>query len=481
MSEWTAEKIAQAAFDRDLVSERELSEVWNELGSSHNIDVEQFKQCLLRRELVTNYQLEKLLKGDRNGYFYGDYKVLYLVGKGTFARVYRASHRHTGQMRALKVLRSQLFKEKDKREQFIREGEMGQALRHPNIVSLLEAIAEQYSCYIVMEFVEGQNLREFLKRRGKFEPLEATRLATDICRGLDYAFQRGVTHRDLKASNVLVSSLGQAKLVDFGLAGVDDTDAELEKMENARTIDYAALERATGVRKDDTRSDIFFLGCIYYQMLTGRTALEETRDRLARLSRTRLENIVPIAQLMPDLQSEIIGVVNKSLSLDPLARYQSPAEMLSDLVAIGEQSASSGSNGAAQKVIGASGKQRTLMIVEPNPQLQETLRNQFKHKGYRVLVSNDPQRPAGLFTDANQPADCVLFSASSLGEESLEAFNEFGELPQTKKIPAVLLLSPKQKSWTNRAKTSDIRATATAPIKMKELLALFDKLTDVQK
>jgi eukaryotic-like serine/threonine-protein kinase len=476
LAEWTAELIAQAALDRDLVTERQLSDVWNELGSSHNVDPEQFKQALLRRELVTNYQLEKLLKGDRGGYYYGDYKVLYLIGRGTFARVYRAVHRHTGQVRALKVLRNQHFKEKKAREQFMREGEMGKALRHPNIVSLLEAVAEQYACYIVMEFIEGQNLREFLKRRGSFEPLEATRLATDICRGLDYAFQRGVIHRDLKASNVLVSSLGQAKLLDFGLAGVDDSDAELEKQENTRTIDYAALERATGVRKDDTRSDIFFLGCIYYQMLCGRTALEETRDRLARLSRTRLEAIVPITELLPKLQGEIVNIVNKAIALDPEARYQTPSEMLGDLLAVGDKS-STGGNGSGHKALGPSGKQRTLMIIEQNPKVLDSLRTQFKDKGYRVLVSADPQRPAGLFTDSNRPADCVLFSASSIGEESLEAFNNFGELPQTKSVPAVLLLSPKQQSWTSRAKTSDIHATATAPIKMKELLALFDKLT----
>jgi serine/threonine-protein kinase len=377
------------------------------------------------------------------------------------------------------VLRNQHFKEKKAREQFMREGEMGKNLRHPNIVSLLEAVAEQTCCYIVMEFIEGQNLREFLKRRGHFDPMEATRIAVDICRGLDYAFQRGVIHRDLKASNVLVSSLGQAKLLDFGLAGVDDSDAELEKQENTRTIDYAALERATGVRKDDTRSDIFFLGCIYYQMLCGRTALEETRDRLARLSRTRLESIVPIADLMPDLKNgDIINVVNKALKLDPEARYQSPSEMLGDLLAIMSHSGSGDSNGSAHKSASAPGKLRSLMIIEQNPKVLEMLRSQFKEKGYRVLVSADPQRPAGLFTETTRPADCVLFSASNLGEESLEAFNNFGELPQTKSVPAVLLLTPKQTSWTSRAKTSDNRATITAPFKMKDLLALFDKLAD---
>ncbi|MCC7085944.1 MAG: serine/threonine protein kinase [Pirellulales bacterium] len=473
MSEWTSEQIAQAALDRDLVTQRQLSDVWNELGTGHDVDPEQFKQCLLRRELLTNYQLEKLLKGDRGGYYYGDYKVLYLVGRGTFARVYRATHRHTGQMRAIKVLRSQFFKEKKDRDNFMREGEMGKALRHPNIVSLLEAVELPHCCYLVMEFIEGQNLREFLKRRGHFDPIEATRIAIDICRGLDYAFQRGVTHRDLKSSNVLVSSLGQAKLVDFGLAGFDED----EKSENARTIDYAALERATGVRKDDTRSDIFFLGCIYYQMLCGRTALEETRDRSVRLSRTRLESIVPITELKPYLPAEIVAVVNKAIKLDPESRHQTPSEMLGELLAIASHAPAPGRNGEDQKASAAPAKQRTLLIIEQNPQLLENLRSQFKHKGYRVLASADPQRPAGLFTDTNRPADCVLFSASSLGEESLEAFNAFAELPQTKSVPAVLLLGPKQQGWTSRAKTDDIRAIATAPIKMKELLALFDKLS----
>ena len=318
MPEWTAELIAQAAFDRDLIDDGHLREIWRELGT-REVDADQFKQHLLRRELVTNWQLERLLRGDRHGYFYGKYKVLYQVGSGTFARVFRAEQRETAEVRALKVLRGRHFKEPHLREQFIREGEMGCTLRHPNIVPIYEAVAESGACYIVMEFIEGQNLREGLKRRTHFEPGEATRLAIDICRGLDYAFQRGISHRDLKASNVLISSLGQAKLLDFGLAGADpnSSDAELAKLENPRTIDYAALERTTGVRKDDLRSDIFFLGCIYYHMLSGKPALEETPDRLARLSRNRFDAMVPITDHMPELPNDIVAVVNKATKLDP--------------------------------------------------------------------------------------------------------------------------------------------------------------------
>src|SRR5262249_27167940 len=200
-------------------------------------------------------------------------------------------------------------------------------------------------------------------------------------------FQRGISHKDLKASNVLVSSLGQAKLLDFGLAGADpnSSEAELANLENPRTIDYAALERSTGVRKDDMRSDIFFLGCIFYNMLSGRPALEETQDRLARLSRNRFDAMIPIAQLMPSLPGEVIAVVNKSAMFDPEKRYQTPAEMLADLMALSGRGTAV--NGKARGIGGTPVKQRTLMVVEPNAQTQEALRSHFKQHGFRVLVT----------------------------------------------------------------------------------------------
>src|SRR5215470_6996365 len=128
MPELTAEQIAQTAFDRDLIDEQHLRELWGEIGSGE-VDPQQFQQLLLRRELVTNYQLSRLLRGDRYGYFYGPYKILYKVGSGTFARVYRAVHRETGQVRAVKVLRAEKHHNPKDREAFIREGEMGRSLK----------------------------------------------------------------------------------------------------------------------------------------------------------------------------------------------------------------------------------------------------------------------------------------------------------------------------------------------------------------
>lgn len=264
MARPTAEMIAQRAFDLGLLSERHLQEVWGSFGS-RAVDLDDFLQTLVRRELLTNYQVDRLVKGERGGFFFGDYKVLYMVGTGTFARVYRAVHKNTGQIVAVKALRNRFSDSPSQYGLFLREGELGRSLRHTNIVPIYEVHSTGHVHFLVMEFIEGRNLREFVKVRKLIEPAEATRLMIDVCRGLDYAFQQAVTHRDLRMSNVLVSSRGQAKLVDFGLASADEAmNGTFEfDMPTTRTIDYAALERATGVRKDDPRSDIYFAGCIY--------------------------------------------------------------------------------------------------------------------------------------------------------------------------------------------------------------------------
>src|SRR5207249_3695081 len=151
-----------------------------------------------------------------------------------------------------------------------------------------------------------------------FEPAEATRLMADVAAGLSYAFERGICHRDLKMSNVLVSSMGQAMLLDFGLAAAEKHPADdAANSANPRTIDYAGLERATGVRKDDQRSDIYFLGCIFYHMLTGNAPIIETKDRIQRLSKSRFQDVVPIAKADPSLPRPIVQVVNRAMELEP--------------------------------------------------------------------------------------------------------------------------------------------------------------------
>ncbi|MEE8450524.1 MAG: protein kinase [Thermoguttaceae bacterium] len=493
----SAENIAQRAFDLGLLDERQLQEVWAHFGSQ-NVSVDDFLQLLVRREYLTNYQVERLVKGDRTGFFFGDYKVLYLVGSGTFARVYRATHKETGQIVAVKVLRNRYSDAPTQFGQFVREGRVGCTLRHPNIVPIYDVISHGKVHFLVMAFVEGRNLREFVKIRRQIEPAEATRLMIDLCQGMSYAFEHGLTHRDLKMNNVLVSSRGQAKLVDFGLAAADETLADdvLADLPNARTVDYAALERATGVRKDDTRSDIYFLGCIYYNMLTGRPPLRETRDRIQRLSKSRFLEVKPIRKLDPTIPESVALVVNKAMMLDPSRRYQSPGKMIIDLEIAMKRLGDRASKSARQadtangKPISDAdrtttfpeatyippGERPSVMIVESDSQMQDVFRNGFKRAGYRILLTSDPDRALDRFRHDPDVAECIVFNAQQLGRSALTMFNEFGQTKEVSYIPAVLLLEDNQRSWAKEAKIAEHRVVLSMPITMKRLRDALAKL-----
>lgn len=497
MAELTAEQIAQRAFDLDLLSERQLQEIWGEFGR-RNVPAEEFVQFVLRRELLTNFQLDRLLKGERAGYFYGDYKVLYMVASGSFARVYRAAHKETGVVRALKVLRKRYSDDPAQTEHFVREGQVGLSLRHSNIVPIYEVYSKGLTHFLVMEFVEGRNLREFLKIRGKLEAAEATRLMIDITSGMRYASEHGVFHRDIKLTNILISSKGQAKLVDFGLAGTDANvaDESLGETINARTIDYAGLERSTGVRKDDPRSDIYFLGVIYYHMLIGHSPLHETRDRIQRLSKSRYFDIVPIQQADPTVPSVVAAVVAQAMHIDAEKRYQTPSQMLVDLNIVTERLAAGDDRAGddhgdpvdparwqAERerlatALAADHLRRGLMIVESNTKMQDVFRKELKKAGYRVLVISDPRRALERYQDDKKPAEVVIFSTGQIGEPALEAFRDFATGDQTSPLPAVLLLAPEHRAWARQVKDhlAPHRAVLQMPIKLAQLLEVMAKM-----
>jgi serine/threonine-protein kinase len=478
----TAERLAQRAIDVSVLTEQELQTVWGEFGT-RQVELAPFKQALVRRGLLTNYQLDRLCDGLRSGFFYGDYKVLYGVGAGTFARVYRAAHRTTGEQVAIKVLRKRYSEIPAEAELFRREGELGMPLKHPNIVAIHDVYSKGLMHYIVMDFVEGHNLRDFFKIRGRFEAEEAARIAEGMVAGLHYAFQQGVTHRDLKMSNVIVSSEGVAKLVDFGLAGLGGTDGDAGDGVNPRTIDYAGLERATNVRKDDTRSDIFFAGCILYQLLCGRPALAETRERSQRLSKSRYQEIKPLLEVYPKVPLPLARVVGKATEFVPERRYQTPGEMLADLklaiIRMRDAKSDDAQQEEARNLEGhdEQGESRKLMVVESDTKMQNLFRELFKKCGYRVLVISDPERLFQRLYDDASAADVLLLSSIHLGRAAVDAFNRLGEEPRSKKLPAVLLLGDRHTAWKQQARADKHRTLLQMPVKQRELrLAILNSL-----
>jgi len=486
MKDLTADEASERIFDMRLLDSRQLDAVWSEFGT-RDITYEQFKDCLLRKELLTNFQLDKIERGHRQGYFYGRYRALYIAGAGTFARVFRAVHKNKGQVVACKVLRKRYRDNAEQVELFLREARMGLRLRHENIVRVHQVSNDIRVPYFVMEFVEGQTLRDMMRMRKRLDVETALKLITDIVSGLDHANKVGITHRDMKLSNVLIASAGTAKLVDFGLATIAEASGDkISASPNARSIDYVALERGTGVRKNDPRSDIYFAGCMLYNMLSGVGPLTDTKDRLVRMSISRFEAIEPIGKLVPKLPLGVVSVINKAMCLDPEERYQEPSDMLAELkrarIILDKEEGESTSEKTAPSQTGPAptnpeeGTGRTVLFVESNAEMQNLLREHLKKRGYRVLITNDPARAVQRVEDDSSLADCVIFSTQDLGGTAVAAFNRLGESETASHVPAVLLLDKRQRSLADAAQPNSHRVLLSMPLKIKELRVTLMKL-----
>jgi serine/threonine protein kinase len=429
-----------------------------------------------RKGYLTSWQSQKLAKGEKDGYFIGGYRLLYKIASGTFGRVYRADDPRSGQVVAVKVLRQRWTDNPHGVELFLREGKVGLTLKHPNIVRILavDYDPQPKQHYIVMEFVEGGSLRDFLAVRKKLSAGEALRLTEDAAAGLAYAYSKGLTHRDLKPSNMLISSQGTIKLVDFGLAclspaGGSPAAADDEKVE--RTVDYAGLEKATGVRPGDVRSDIYFLGCVLYEMLTGRPPLLPSKDKALRMDRQRYESVQRIAPAEVKGPLSVLRLTETMMALDPLQRYQTPAQLLDAIREVRAEIEGKPKEAKAART-------RTLFIIEPNQKLQDALRTKFKELGYRVLLAGDPSR--ALMRYQQQPFDAFVMDAGSAGENALPAFRQIMEEADRQRVACagLLLLNEDQASWSERIIPNAHTEILVRPITLRQLYTKVNEMVD---
>lgn len=453
-----ASALLQFAIKVGLLTPEQVQEAWDELGERPR-DPEPVLRVLERKGQLTPWQSHKLLKSDPDGYFLGGYRVLYKVASGSFGRVFRAEDRATGRVVAIKVLRRRWSEDKLRIELFDREGRLGQRLHHPNIVEILDVRQDpatgQY--YIAMDFVEGGNLREILAIRKKLEPAEALRILEDAANGLAYAYSQGMTHRDMKLTNILISSQGTAKLVDFGLAKIYSGAVTKDEGKVERTVDYAGLEKATGVGSNDVRSDIYFLGCVLYEMLSGRSPLVTTRDRHQRMQKQRFDNVPPLRPGEVNGPPSLFRLVETMMSLNPQHRYQTPSQLLDAIRTVRRELEGQGPDQDDKA------RPRWVFVAESDERLQDAIREGFKELGYRVLIAGDPFRALDRFRQ--QPFDALVVDAGTTDEDGLLVFDRIMADAAIKQVrcPGILILNEDQADWKDRVKERPSVVVLTRP------------------
>ena len=481
------------------MSEMSLDDLGSQLLGLQLIDLPLLQECrdglpvgasgsdLLRqlelKHALTTFQIERIRKGDTDGLVLGGVKLLYRNASGSFARVYRGCAVDDGRMVGVKVLRERWSNDHDTIELFRREGEVGKRLKHPNIVPIYGYDRHHDIHFITMEFVEGGNLREFLKTRGKLEPMEACRYALHICEALAYAYGLGITHRDMKMTNVLMSSQGKAKLIDFGLAADDRLFHKVGHAAFAQALEYSTLEKHTGAPTNDPRSDLFFLGGILYELVTGQPPYPRTRSRDERRDISRYREVQPVAEVDPTLPPGIVGVINRLMEIDPNRRYQTAMQVVSDLrPMLGRHASDSGTIPAFSQDHGTDGRgtELTVMCVEGRRQQQDWLRDYLSRHGYRVLLLSDVER--ALVRMKTNPPHCVIFMGGSIGNRIIDDYDRVVPLAEVGAIATVFVLSERQTQFVNDFQsTSDLVKVLTQPIRLRDLREAITSALDARR
>jgi len=259
--------------------------------------------------------------------FGGKYRIIRRIAKGGMGAVYLATNTATEQPVAVKILTEEFSKMPGIQGRFKREASASGRLEHPNIVATVEMSKEENYTYIVMEYVDGGSLIEYIVREKKVPPVRTVEIMSDILAGLHHAHERGVIHRDIKPANVLLTSQGRAKVIDFGLAKDAEAQTILTLSGNVvGTPAYMAPEQARGDGSGPA-ADLYSCGILTFLMLTGRKPFEG-KSLVDTLNKQINDPLPSIRDATPDCPEALEDVVKKMCAKDPLKRHRSPNETI---------------------------------------------------------------------------------------------------------------------------------------------------------
>ncbi len=337
MSQITSERFLEMVAKSNLVEKSAydsfVAKIKEKYGDKLPRNPKQLAAAFVKRGMLTDWHVEKLLAGKYKGFFLGRYKLLGHIGTGGMSSVYLAEHTRMHDKRAIKVLPQKRLHDASYLARFQLEAKAIASLNHPNIVLAHDIDNEGDVHYIVMEYVDGLDLQTLVKRDGPMDISTAAEVIGQAALGLQHAHSKGVIHRDVKPANLLIDSDGTVRLLDMGLAlvaeagGAEEASLTVAHNENVLgTADYLAPEQALNSHTVDHRADIYGLGCTLYFLLTGKPPFSD--GTLAqRIARHQTEMPKSIRKVRSECPGELEGICVKMIQKDPAYRYQTAGEV----------------------------------------------------------------------------------------------------------------------------------------------------------
>ncbi len=333
----SVEELVQLIRKSGMVDEQKLSTYLQRREFSRGLptDPREFADDMVRDGVLTYFQSEQFLLGKWRGFTIGKYKLLERVGVGGMGQVFLCEHMFMRRRVAVKVLPPAKAEQPAALGRFYREARAAGGLQHPNIVRTHDIDQDGNLHFIVMDYVDGSNLLDVVKKFGPMDLGRAASYIRQVAAGLDHAFRNGIIHRDIKPGNVLIDRKGTARILDMGLARFfrDHTDQLTVKYDDKivlGTADYVAPEQVANSHSVDIRADIYGLGATFYFLLAGHPPFP-TGTVSQKLLWHRTKDPTLIRQIRPDVPEGMAAVLVRMMAKDPKARYQTPAQVVAEM------------------------------------------------------------------------------------------------------------------------------------------------------
>jgi eukaryotic-like serine/threonine-protein kinase len=336
MSDTSSRQLGQLALDRGLVSAGQLREALDEFRQRKAAGSRMpLGEVLVEMGHLTRPQLEQLL-GAQGGkksprQIIAGFELIRKLGEGGMGATYLARQESMDRLVALKILRKSLSRDEEFVARFRREAQLAGKLDHVNIVQAIDVGEAAGFHYLIMEYVEGRNLNDLLPESGPMSEDLALHFVIQIARALGFADKQDIIHRDIKPDNVMVTAENIAKLCDFGLARQTGSESKLTQTGTAMgTPHYVSPEQARGDRGVDIRSDIYSLGATLYHLVTGETPFSGS-SAVVVMTKHLTEQLPWPQDINPGLSESCAQVISRMMAKNPADRYQTPAELVTDL------------------------------------------------------------------------------------------------------------------------------------------------------
>ena len=350
-------------------------------------------KILTQNNHLTAWQIGKIIAGDGTMLLFNGYQLLSPVGLGNLGRTYKAKKIDTGEIVALKVLRKRHTSNNAETLKFLRQGEILKDINHPNIVKTLDLFpgTKNIPPYLALEWIKGGSVYDWLEIKTFLSCSEACLIMEDVIKAFLYLQKMGISHGNFSGAKVLLDNTSHPKINNFRFASIFDPLTRQIKNQNSLSFDYAGLEKHSSGSSSPTQSDIFFAGCLFYHLLTGKSPLPGSFQKRKEMYNSNEFKLLFNTEFEKTLPSETLPIIKNMISIDPKSRYNDFLQVQIAIQSIrkkiqSEYGVNSATNGS------------TIFLVIRSDKKRQLIKAYMQNRGFRILQANNLEQALNVYS-----------------------------------------------------------------------------------